>query len=115
MGISNVLADALSMSVGEYLSTRSYNKYVEKEMERETWCADARRSSACSHPPPGPTAQPPHEQPHCALAERVAATLLYRGEARSPAARAALTAACSHGAPPARRAVCVALGVQGAR
>ena len=37
MGISNVLADALSMSVGEYLSTRSYNKYVEKELERETW------------------------------------------------------------------------------
>jgi len=40
MGISNVLADALSMSVGEYLSTRSYNKYVEKEMERETWELD---------------------------------------------------------------------------
>jgi len=37
MGISNVLADALSMSVGEYLSTRSYNKYVQKELERETW------------------------------------------------------------------------------
>mmetsp|Transcript_40282 Transcript_40282/g.106133 ORF Transcript_40282/g.106133 Transcript_40282/m.106133 type:complete len:262 (-) Transcript_40282:482-1267(-) len=44
MGISNVLADALSMSVGEYLSNRSYNKYVLKELERETWCRTARRA-----------------------------------------------------------------------
>ncbi|KAL1499167.1 hypothetical protein AB1Y20_013678 [Prymnesium parvum] len=40
MGVSNVLADALSMSVGEFLSTRSYNKYVRKELERETWELD---------------------------------------------------------------------------
>ena len=37
MGISNVLADALSMSVGEILSTRSYNKYVRAELAREEW------------------------------------------------------------------------------
>merc|ERR1711957_943090 len=37
MGISNVLADALSMGAGEYLSSRSYNNYVKKELEREAW------------------------------------------------------------------------------
>ena len=37
MGISNVLADAISMGAGEYLSSKSYNAYVRKEMERETW------------------------------------------------------------------------------
>ena len=37
MGISNVLADALSMGAGEYLSSRSYNNYVRKELEREQW------------------------------------------------------------------------------
>ena len=37
IGISNVLADALSMGVGEYLSSRSYGKYVQQEYDRETW------------------------------------------------------------------------------
>ena len=37
LGVSNVVADALSMSVGEVLSSRSYNKYVQTEMEREAW------------------------------------------------------------------------------
>ena len=37
MGVSNVLADAMSMGVGEYLSSRSYNNYVLREKEREAW------------------------------------------------------------------------------
>ena len=37
LGISNVLADALSMGAGEFLSSRSYNNYVRKEREREMW------------------------------------------------------------------------------
>lgn len=37
IGISNVLADALSMGAGEFLSSRSYNSYVRKEREREAW------------------------------------------------------------------------------
>ena len=37
LGISNVLADALSMGAGEFLSSRSYNAYVIKEREREAW------------------------------------------------------------------------------
>ena len=37
MGLSNVLADALSMGAGEYLSSRSYNNYVRTELARETW------------------------------------------------------------------------------
>ena len=37
LGVSNVLADALSMGVGEYLSARSYNNYVQHELNREKW------------------------------------------------------------------------------
>ncbi len=37
MGISNVLADALSMGAGEYLSSKAYSSYVRQEMEREKW------------------------------------------------------------------------------
>jgi len=37
LGVSNVLADALSMGAGEFLSSRSYNAYVTKEREREEW------------------------------------------------------------------------------
>jgi hypothetical protein len=40
MGISNVLADALSMGAGEFLSSRAYNNYIKKELERETWELD---------------------------------------------------------------------------
>jgi len=40
MGVSNVLADALSMGAGEWLSSRAYNSYVQKELERETWELD---------------------------------------------------------------------------
>ena len=37
LGISNVVADALSMGAGEFLSSRSYNSYVRKERDREMW------------------------------------------------------------------------------
>ena len=37
LGVSNVLADALAMGAGEYLSSCSYNSYVRKEREREAW------------------------------------------------------------------------------
>lgn len=37
MGVSNVMADALAMGAGEYLSSRAYNKYVQQELEREKW------------------------------------------------------------------------------
>jgi len=37
LGVSNVLADAVSMGAGEFLSSRSYNSYVLKEREREMW------------------------------------------------------------------------------
>ena len=37
LGVSNVLADALSMGAGEYLSSRSYYNYVRKERDREKW------------------------------------------------------------------------------
>jgi len=40
LGISNVLADALSMGVGEYLSARSYTNYVNQEFRREEWELD---------------------------------------------------------------------------
>ena len=35
LGACNILADALAMGVGEYLSSRSYNSYVLREKERE--------------------------------------------------------------------------------
>lgn len=37
LGASNVVADALSMGVGEFLSSRSYSNYVRKERDREMW------------------------------------------------------------------------------
>jgi len=37
IGISNVLADALAMGVGEYLSSKSERDYVREEHARETW------------------------------------------------------------------------------
>lgn len=37
IGISNVLADALAMGVGEYLSSKSEREYVREEHARETW------------------------------------------------------------------------------
>ena len=37
LGVSNVLADALSMGAGEFLSSRAYNAYVMKERDREAW------------------------------------------------------------------------------
>eukprot|EP00308_Calcidiscus_leptoporus_P001776 CAMPEP_0119379928 /NCGR_PEP_ID=MMETSP1334-20130426/54740_1 /TAXON_ID=127549 /ORGANISM="Calcidiscus leptoporus, Strain RCC1130" /LENGTH=298 /DNA_ID=CAMNT_0007399581 /DNA_START=27 /DNA_END=923 /DNA_ORIENTATION=+ len=40
MGVSNVLADALSMGAGEYLSSRAYESYVRKEHDREKWEMD---------------------------------------------------------------------------
>lgn len=40
LGVSNVLADAVSMGAGEWLSSRSYTNFVRKEMEREQWELD---------------------------------------------------------------------------
>jgi len=37
LGLSNVLADALSMGAGEYLSAKAFSNYVKKEYERESW------------------------------------------------------------------------------
>lgn len=37
IGISNVLADALAMAVGEYLSTKSEKEYILEERSREAW------------------------------------------------------------------------------
>lgn len=37
IGISNVLADALAMGVGEYLSTKSEHEYIREEHARESW------------------------------------------------------------------------------
>jgi len=37
LGISNILADALSMGVGEHLSSKAHNEYVMSEREREVW------------------------------------------------------------------------------
>jgi DNA damage-binding protein 1 len=37
MGVSNVLADALAMGAGEFLSSRAYNSYVRTERDREAW------------------------------------------------------------------------------
>eukprot|EP00325_Prymnesiales_sp_UTEX-LB-985_P028947 CAMPEP_0174727850 /NCGR_PEP_ID=MMETSP1094-20130205/50595_1 /TAXON_ID=156173 /ORGANISM="Chrysochromulina brevifilum, Strain UTEX LB 985" /LENGTH=309 /DNA_ID=CAMNT_0015929679 /DNA_START=375 /DNA_END=1304 /DNA_ORIENTATION=- len=37
LGVSNVLANAMSMGVGEVLSSRSYSNYVRKERDREMW------------------------------------------------------------------------------
>lgn len=37
IGISNVLADALAMGVGEYLSSKSEEEYTREERSREEW------------------------------------------------------------------------------
>lgn len=37
LGFSNIFADALSMGVGEYLSTTADNEYVISERKREQW------------------------------------------------------------------------------
>eukprot|EP00611_Tribonema_gayanum_P010642 TRINITY_DN206_c8_g1_i1.p1 TRINITY_DN206_c8_g1~~TRINITY_DN206_c8_g1_i1.p1 ORF type:complete len:281 (-),score=66.11 TRINITY_DN206_c8_g1_i1:247-1089(-) len=37
LGFSNILADALSMGVGEYLSSQAHNEYVMAEKRREEW------------------------------------------------------------------------------
>lgn len=38
LGFSNIFADAFSMGMGEYLSSKAHNEFVLKEKERETWC-----------------------------------------------------------------------------
>lgn len=40
LGFANLLADGLSMGVGNYLSTKSEEEYAEKEREREEWEVD---------------------------------------------------------------------------
>jgi VIT1/CCC1 family predicted Fe2+/Mn2+ transporter len=37
MGFANLIADGLSMAIGDYLSTKAENEYNETERERETW------------------------------------------------------------------------------
>ena len=37
LGISNIFADALSMGVGEYLSSKAENEYIMSERAREEW------------------------------------------------------------------------------
>mmetsp|Transcript_37593 Transcript_37593/g.49544 ORF Transcript_37593/g.49544 Transcript_37593/m.49544 type:complete len:279 (+) Transcript_37593:172-1008(+) len=37
LGFSNIFADALSMGVGEYLSSKAHNEYVLSEKRREEW------------------------------------------------------------------------------
>lgn len=37
MGFANLIADGLSMAIGDYLSTKAEIKYKELERERETW------------------------------------------------------------------------------
>ncbi len=37
LGFANLIADGLSMAIGDYLSTKAENEYKEIERERETW------------------------------------------------------------------------------
>lgn len=37
MGFSNIFADALSMGVGEFLSSKAHNEWVLDERRREKW------------------------------------------------------------------------------
>ncbi|KAM3570727.1 hypothetical protein VYU27_007226 [Nannochloropsis oceanica] len=37
LGFSNIFADAFSMGMGEYLSSKAHNEFVLKEKERESW------------------------------------------------------------------------------
>ena len=37
LGFSNIFADAFSMGMGEYLSSKAHNECVMKERERESW------------------------------------------------------------------------------
>lgn len=40
MGIANLMADGISMGLGDYLSEVAENNFVNKEREREMWCVD---------------------------------------------------------------------------
>lgn len=37
MGIANLLADGISMGLGDYLSEKAENNFVKNEREREMW------------------------------------------------------------------------------
>jgi vacuolar iron transporter family protein len=37
LGFSNIFADAFSMGMGEYLSSKAHNEFVMKERAREQW------------------------------------------------------------------------------
>lgn len=41
LGFSNIFADAFSMGMGEFLSSKAHNEFVLKEKDRETWCVRA--------------------------------------------------------------------------
>jgi VIT1/CCC1 family predicted Fe2+/Mn2+ transporter len=40
LGFANLFADGFSMSVGNYLSRRTYKEYIEKERKKEEWSID---------------------------------------------------------------------------
>ena len=70
LGFSNIFADAFSMGMGEYLSSKAHNEFVLKEKERETWYVfvffDLRRRrreevDVCSPADP-PTHPPTHSK-----------------------------------------------------
>ena len=37
LGLSNIIADAISMGVGDALSTKAENEYIMRERRREEW------------------------------------------------------------------------------
>ncbi|CAN0317694.1 unnamed protein product, partial [Discosporangium mesarthrocarpum] len=37
LGVSNMIADGLSMGLGEYLSAKAMNEYIDVERQREEW------------------------------------------------------------------------------
>ena len=37
MGVANIIADSISMSLGDYLSSKSEMEFYVKEREREKW------------------------------------------------------------------------------
>lgn len=37
LGVANLIADGLSMALGDYLSSKSEHEYYQREYARETW------------------------------------------------------------------------------
>jgi DNA damage-binding protein 1 len=38
LGFSNIVADALSMGTGEYMSSKAHQEFAISEKKREEWC-----------------------------------------------------------------------------